>query len=151
MTQPTTMRGSMVGPASDARLHAGAGAAGAGAGRGPALAASRSIALISASASALRPLDSSQRGDSGSALRRYQTTKAPTPAMTNISRQPRPGSRIARYPELSLAAAAPQALTLGMIRVPSRTVTGRPETTMNAIKASQRPRTRGGTNSVRVE
>ena len=67
------------------------GAACAGAGSAPAVAASCSIAVISASASASRPFDSSQRGDSGSALRRYQTMSEPTPAMMNIGRQPQAG------------------------------------------------------------
>ena len=50
-----------------------------------------SIAVIKASASAARPCDSSQRGDSGKFLRRYQTTSEPTPAMMNIGRQPKLG------------------------------------------------------------
>ena len=50
-----------------------------------------SIAVIKASASAARPCDSSQRGDSGKFLRRYQTTNEPTPAMMNIGRQPKLG------------------------------------------------------------
>ncbi len=49
--------------------------------------------------------------------------------MTNIGRQPK----------------------FGMMRLPSSVVTGRPETTRNAMKASQRPREDGGTNSVNVE
>ena len=64
----------------------------AGAGSGPALAAtSVSIAVISVSASAVRPFDSSQRGDSGKFLRRYHTISEPMPAMTNIGRQPKVG------------------------------------------------------------
>ena len=50
-----------------------------------------SIDCIKASASALRPCDSSQRGDSGSRLRRYHTISEPMPAMTNIGRQPQLG------------------------------------------------------------
>ncbi len=53
---------------------------------------------------------------------------APTPAMANIGRQP----------------------YVGMIRYPSSAVIGRPETTMTAMKESQRPRELGGTNSVSV-
>src|SRR6202034_3966101 len=53
--------------------------------------ASVSIACISASASSSRPSDSNQRGDSGKFLRRYQTMSEPTPAMTNIGRQPKFG------------------------------------------------------------
>ena len=45
----------------------------------------------SASASAMRPLNSSQRGNSGMDLRIYQTTSAPMPAITNIGRQPNGG------------------------------------------------------------
>ena len=67
----------------------GAGATAAAA-RRP-FATSFSIACIKASASAVRPFNSSQRGDSGSALRRYQTISEPTPAMTNIGRQPQVG------------------------------------------------------------
>src|SRR5215467_10171683 len=50
-------------------------------------ATSSSIDFIIASASSVRPIDSSQRGDSGSALRRYHTTNPPRPAITNITRQ----------------------------------------------------------------
>src|SRR5665213_1338644 len=53
--------------------------------------ASASIDCISASASAVRPCDSSQRGDSGRFLRRYQTISEPMPAMMNIGRQPKLG------------------------------------------------------------
>ena len=54
--------------------------------------AARASVSISASAPRPRPRGrcaSSQRGDSGSALRRYQTISAPTPAITNIGRQPK--------------------------------------------------------------
>jgi hypothetical protein len=61
-------------------------------------------------------------------LRRYQTISAPTPAITNIGRQP----------------------NVGMIKVPSRAVAGRPDTTTNAMKASHQPRDCGGMNSVSV-
>jgi hypothetical protein len=91
--------------------------------------ASRSIACISASASAVRPLASSQRGLSGRFLRKYQTISAPTPAMTNIGRQPK----------------------LGMTSVLMIEVAGKPATTRKAMKAIQRPRDAGGTNSVMVE
>ena len=67
------------------------GAGCAGAGSGPAVAASFSIDCIRASASSVRPFDSSQRGDSGSRLRRYQTISEPMPAMMNIGRQPQCG------------------------------------------------------------
>src|SRR6478736_2250656 len=63
-----------------------------GAGSGRPCAASRSIDCISASASSVRPTASSQRGDSGRALRRYQTMSAPMPPMTNIARQPNSGT-----------------------------------------------------------
>src|SRR5262249_32936294 len=126
---PTTMRLSKSPCSSDARVNCGVGTGAAGGGSGPAAEASFSIAASIASASASRSLISSQRGDSGNDLRRYQTISAPTPAITNIGRQPK----------------------LGMIRLPSSVVTGRPETTRNAMKASQRPRETGGTNSVRVE
>jgi len=53
--------------------------------------ASFSMVCINASASALRPCDSSQRGDSGNALRRYHTMSEPTPAIANIGRQPKVG------------------------------------------------------------
>ena len=67
-------------------------AVGAGGGSGKVgNATSASIDVIKASASAVRPSDSSQRGDSGSALRRYQTIREPTPAMMNIGRQPKLG------------------------------------------------------------
>ena len=46
---------------------------------------------IKASASSVRPCDSSQRGDSGRFLRRYQTISEPTAAMMNIGRQPNAG------------------------------------------------------------
>ena len=52
---------------------------------------SASISLITRSASSRWPLDSSQRGDSGIFLRRYHTTRAPTPTITNIQRQPTVG------------------------------------------------------------
>src|SRR6266508_144979 len=128
-TEPTTMLGKRLGASRDERLNDGIGVAGAGGGSGPAVAASFSIAAMSASASAARPLDSSQRGDSGSALRRYQTMSAPTPAMTNIGRQPK----------------------FGMIAKPSSAVAGRPDTTTKAMNASHQPRDLGGTNSVKVE
>src|SRR5205814_7425114 len=90
MTDPTTMLGSRFGLIKDARLNDGIGAAGTGCGSGSA-AASFSIDCIKASASAVRPCASSQRGDSGSDLRRYQTMSEPMPAITNIGRQPQVG------------------------------------------------------------
>ena len=102
----------------------------AGAGSEPAVAVtSFSIVCISASASAVRPCASSQRGDSGKFLRKYQTISEPIPAMMNIGRHPQ----------------------VGMIRYPRIAVTGNPQTVKNAMKASHRPRVFGGTNSVSVE
>src|ERR1700744_4511623 len=49
---------------------------------------SLSIADVTASASASRPTDDSHRGDSGRALRKYHTTSAPAPGITNIQRHP---------------------------------------------------------------
>ena len=54
-------------------------------------ATSCSIVDNKASASSARPTDSSQRGDSGSFLRKYQTTSAPSPPSTNMARQPNLG------------------------------------------------------------
>src|SRR5262245_25655354 len=70
---PTIIRGSSDGVASEARLNFPVGAEGNGNGNGPALADSFSIRCIKASASSERPCASSQRGDSGIALRSYQT------------------------------------------------------------------------------
>lgn len=81
-----------------------------------------------ASASAVRPIDSNQRGDSGKAFRKCQTTSAPNPPSKNIMRQP----------------------NFGMIRVPSSAVTGRPATTKTEMSPSHFPRACGGTNSVIV-
>ncbi len=66
----------------------GTGAGKAGGGNGPLAAHSRSISASSASASSWWPWVSSQRGDSGRFLRRYQTISEPMPAITNIGRQP---------------------------------------------------------------
>ena len=82
-----------------------------------------------ASASAIRPTDSSQRGDSGNALRRYQTTSAPNPPSANMARQPK----------------------CGMMSVPRSAATGKPLTTMTFMPPSHLPRVCGGTNSVIVE
>ena len=128
-TQPTIMRCRIGGLIREPRRKSVAGAAGAGAGSVPPAAASRSMNCISASASAVLPCASSQRGDSGSVLRKYQTMSAPIPAMTNIGRQP----------------------NVGITNVPINAVAGSPETTSSAMVASRRPRSRGGTNSVRVE
>src|SRR6478609_9049625 len=87
-TQPTNIRDSSGGLHRLARLRDGASvAAGAGGGSGAPPADSASMRCISASASSVRPTDSSQRGDSGSDLRRYQTNSAPMPPSTNIARQ----------------------------------------------------------------
>ena len=128
-TLPTTSRGSRAGLNNEAKVQTGVGTAGAGGGKGLPPDASRSIACISASASAVLPALSSQRGLSGSFLRRYQTIRAPTPAMTNIGRQP----------------------NSGMTSVLMIEVAGKPATTRKAMKAIQRPREAGGTNSVMVE
>ena len=128
-TAPTTMRGSSAGLASEDSVKAGTGFGIAGGGNGLSPATSFSIARINASASSVLPLVSSQRGDSGSFLRRYQTTRAPMPAITNIGRQPK----------------------FGMMSVPSSEVAGKPETTTKAMKAIHLPRRSGGTNSVMVE
>src|SRR5436190_21660700 len=128
-TEPTIMRGSSVGLNSEPNDHAGIGAGTAGGGKGRPPEASASIFSISASASASRPLLSSQRGLSGRFFRRYHTTIAPTPAITNIGRHPQ----------------------TGMTKVLMIDVAGNPATTMNAMNAIQRPREAGGTNSVMVE
>ena len=95
----------------------------AGGGSGPVAATSRSIVSISASASAVRPFASRQRGDSGSALRRYQTISAPMLAIKKSGRQPKLG-----------------------IRAHARiAVTGRPEMTTKTIKAIHLPRRCGET------
>src|ERR1700754_139017 len=92
-TAPTIMRDNSGGANSVPRSgEAGTVAAAAGAGSGFPWAASFSIDCIRASASAVRPTASSQRGDSGSDLRRYQTISAPTPPSTNIARQPNSGT-----------------------------------------------------------
>src|SRR5476651_289824 len=130
-TQPTTRRGSRAALNSEPKVQAATGATSTGGGRGLPVdpSTSLSISFISASASASRPLVSSQRGLSGSFLRRYQTIRAPTPAMANIGRQPK----------------------LGITKVLMIEVAGKPATTMKAMKAIQRPRDLGGTNSVMVE
>jgi hypothetical protein len=46
------------------------------------------MADSTSSASSVRPLDSSQRGDSGTFCRSSHTIIAPTPTITNIARQP---------------------------------------------------------------
>src|SRR5580704_4067426 len=101
----------------------------AGAGSGFPCAASRSIDCISASASSVRPTASSQRGDSGSALRRYQTISAPMPPSTNIARQPK----------------------FGTTNEATSNEIGRPVTTQTVVKPSHLPRLLAGTNSVMVE
>jgi hypothetical protein len=126
---PTRRRCSSGGASRASALTGFAARVGAGVGSGPAVAASFSIAFIRASASSVRPFDSSQRGDSGKALRRYQTMSEPMPAITNIGRQPQ----------------------VGMIKKARSEVAGKPATTSNAIKESHRPRDLGGTISVSVE
>src|SRR5450830_44187 len=129
-TQPTSMRLSRGAVHKLPRLReARAGAGGAGGGKVAPAAHSASMVCISASASAPRPTDSSQRGDSGRDFRKYHTTMAPIPPSTNMARQEK----------------------FGMIQVPSKAATGRPETTNTAMKPCHLPRTRAGTNSVRVE
>src|SRR6266699_2800189 len=90
VTHPTTILGRSTEFKRDARLRECIeGAADAGGRRGASPDEdSRSIACRMAFASSLRPTDSSQRGDSGSALRKYQTTSAPSPPRINIARQP---------------------------------------------------------------
>src|SRR6202166_225699 len=105
-----------------------AGAGGTGA-RGATVFEDSSKDVTMRSASAVRPTLSSQRGDSGSCLRRYQMTSAPRPPITNMGRQP----------------------NAGMIHEPSSAVAGSPLTTNTAISASHLPRARAGANSVIVE
>ena len=87
------------------------------------------MVCISASASAVRPTASSQRGDSGSDLRMYHTTSAPTPPSTNMERQPNCGTSTDA----------------------TNSATGKPVTTHTVVKPSHLPRVRAGTNSVIVE
>ena len=89
--EPTIMRCSSGGlnMSDAATCGTGAGTTTGGSGLPPAV--SFSIVCINASASSVRPCDSSQRGDSGRFLRRYQTMSEPTPAMMNIGRQPKAG------------------------------------------------------------
>src|SRR5258708_5064237 len=102
--------------------------AAAGAGNGWPWAASRSIDCIKASASSVRPTASSQRGDSGSDLRRYQTISAPMPPSTNIDRQPNCGT--------SSDATSSE--------------TGRPVTTQTVVEPDHLPRDFAGRNAVMV-
>src|SRR5580700_5515187 len=107
-----------------------AGEADAGGGRGaPPGEDSRSIACKIAPACSLRPTDSSQRGDSGSALRKYQTTSAPRPPIRNMARQP----------------------NLGITSVPTSPAAGNPVTTNTDMPPNHLPRACGGMNSVSVE
>src|SRR5580698_5253070 len=89
---------------------------------------SASIALSTFSASSERPCDSSQRGDSGIRLRRNQTTRAPTPTITNIQRQP----------------------YVGITARPTTADTNREELVQTARPAPHRPRLAGGMNSESV-
>src|SRR5450755_2020008 len=128
-TAPTIMRDSSGGANSVAMSPDGAtvGAAAGGGSERP-WAASRSIDCISASASSERPTASSQRGDSGSDLRRYQTISAPMPPITNIDRQP----------------------NWGITSEATSSETGRPVTTHTVVKPDHLPRDFAGTNSVMV-
>src|ERR1700716_3445141 len=128
-TQPTISRGSKAGLNSEAKVHSGVGTAATGGGKGLPPETSRSIACISASAAAVLPLLSSQRGLSGNFLRRYQTIRAPTPAIANIGRQP----------------------NSGMTSVLMIEVAGKTATTMKSMNAIKRQREAGGTNSVMME
>src|ERR1700733_7120606 len=128
--EPTIMRDSKGAVNRVARsLDTGTVEASAGAGSGWPCDASRSIDCISASASSLRPTASSQRGDSGKDLRRYQTTSAPMPPSTNIARQPNSGTTMEA----------------------TSSATGNPVTTYTAIRPRNLPRDFAGTNSVMVE
>src|SRR5690348_4315223 len=91
-TEPTTSRGSSSALNNAPNGSTGTGGRTAGGGSGAPPDTSASIVCISASASASRPLVSSQRGLSGRFFRRYQTISAPTPAITNIGRQPQVGT-----------------------------------------------------------
>src|SRR6478672_11440379 len=120
MRLPTMVRDSM--PPSnkaliDCRGRTGVGCSAAGR-NGPRRATSASIAARTFSASSVWPLDSSQRGDSGSARRKYQTISVPTPVMTNIQRQP----------------------NCGMIRRPANAETNSAELVMADSAEPQRPR-----------
>src|ERR1700755_1539852 len=129
-TEPTIMRDSSGGANSvPISLDTGTVDGAEGGGSGLPWEASRSIACISASASSVRPTASSQRGDSGSDLRRYQTISAPMPPSTNIERQP----------------------NCGTSSDATSSATGRPVTTQTVVKPSHLPRVRAGTNSVIVE
>src|SRR3978361_1688381 len=111
--QPSSMRDSKGGANSVASAREGGGAAGRAGGGG--LGGAASMLVSSASASSVRPTDSSQRGLSGSALRIYQTARAPMPPRTNMLRQPK----------------------AGIITVLTSTATGKPVTTTTARKPSQ--------------
>ncbi len=89
--EPTIMRCSSGGLSMSDAVTWATGAGTTTGGSVPPPADSFSIACIRDSASAVRPCDSSQRGDSGRFLRRYQTISEPMPAMTNIGRQPKVG------------------------------------------------------------
>src|SRR5579864_5505408 len=102
--------------------------AGAGSGARP-REDSSSIAFKIVLASSFLPTDSSQRGDSGRALRKYQTTSAPRPPSINMARQP----------------------NLGMTSVPTSPAAGKPVTTKTDMPPSHLPRACGGMNSVSVE
>src|SRR5215470_8811202 len=132
---PTTMRGSSVGLSNAAAdLVGGAGLDETGGGNAPwSRATSSSIDLKIASDSSARPIDSSQRGDSGSAFRMYQTTSAPNPASTNMARQPKRGP------------------SWGTISVLASALTGKLVTTKIDRAPIHFPRACGGTNSVIVE
>ena len=107
---PMIMRGNRAGLSREPRLAEGAAEErGTGGTREPCRCkTSLSIDCRRASASAVRPPDSSQRGDSGYALCRYQTTSAPSPPSANIARPPK----------------------WGMMSVPRSAATGKPDITM---------------------
>src|SRR3982074_3787639 len=128
-TEPTIMRESKGAVNSVASSPDGGAVEGAeGAGSGRPWAASRSIDCISASASSVRPTASSQRRDSGTALRTHQKMSAPMPPSPNIARQPNSGT-------------ASEATSSEI---------GKPVTTHPVVKPSHLPRERAGTNSVIV-
>src|SRR5471030_124942 len=135
-TQPTISRGNRVALNSEPNVYSTTGAAGRGGGSALPPEASRSISCISASASAVLPLASSQRGLSGSFLRRYQTTSAPTPAMANIGRQPLTAS-ITGEPKTVMSE---ESVKPGITKVLIIEVAGKPATTTKAMNDIHRPR-----------
>ena len=131
---PTIMRGNSTGLSKAAAvLVIGAGFDRMGGGNSPcSRATSSSMDCRIASASFVRPMDSSQRGDSGSDLRKYQTPSPPKPANTNMTRQPMGGAK------------------RGTISVLASALTGRLVTTETDRIPIHLPRACGGRNSVNV-